>query len=298
MSLEFIAASLSPQATSNPAHKLVPASNFSADELAEIYNMGRVDYIVPMPMNARRMQSYVRHYDVDLDASVVIFDSEEQPAGLGMLGVRDKRAWITRIGISPERRQHGMGQRMMDGLLTAAWERGIRRVQLEVIEGNEPAHRLFLKNRFQETRRLLVVRRPPAALPAELYPPGMTITPLSWDESMACLGRRGPGASWINENASLAKFGELRGLRVRLGSRHRGWVVYQQSTFELSHIICHTSVPAREMMTRALLYALHTRHPLLDTKIENIPVTDPTWPVYQQLGYIEEFRRVEMILKL
>lgn len=277
---------------------LVPASNFTADELAEVYNLTRVDYIVPMPMNARRMQSYVRSYDVDLDASIVIFDGQEQMAGLGMLALRDDRGWITRLGIIPERRQKHLGQCLMSGLLEAARSRLIQMMQLEVIEGNEPAHRLFLKNGFQETRRLLVVRRPPAPLTGEAPATGLTVTTLTWDEVMACLAQRGPGASWVNENASLVKMNELRGLRVKLPSGYSGWVVYQQTTFELTHVICHAPAPVREEMTAALLYSMHAQHPLLDTKIENIPVTDPTWPVYQQFGYIEEFRRVEMFLSL
>src|SRR5690242_6280674 len=136
--------------------ELVPASNFSADELAEIYNAGRVDYIVPMPMNAKRMQSYVRMYDIDLDSSVIVFDEEHKPAGIGMLGVRDDRGWITRLGIIPDRRKAGMGACMMDALIAGARKRFARLIQLEVIEGNEPAHRLFLRNGFRETRRLMV----------------------------------------------------------------------------------------------------------------------------------------------
>ena len=104
----------------NQPFELVSASNFSADELAEIYNAGRVDYIVPMPMNAKRIQSYVRTYDVDLDASVVIYDHNHQPAGIGMLGIRDDRGWITRLGIIPEKRKAGMGITMMKALIHAA----------------------------------------------------------------------------------------------------------------------------------------------------------------------------------
>ena len=87
--------------------ELVSASNFSADELAEIYNAGRVDYIVPMPMNAKRIQSYVRTYDVDLDASVVIYGADHQPglsalwrstaaAGCTQHGDAGKSGWRTR----------------------------------------------------------------------------------------------------------------------------------------------------------------------------------------------------------
>ncbi|MEZ4672322.1 MAG: GNAT family N-acetyltransferase [Anaerolineae bacterium] len=285
-------------AASRSSFSSVPASNFSADELADIYNQTRIDYIVPMPMNARRMQAYVRHYDIDLDSSVVICGQNEEMVGLGMLGVRDDRAWITRLGIIPEKRQSGMGQCIMDGLLTAARKRFIRVVQLEVIEGNKPAHQLFLRNGFQEIRRLLVIRRPPAQFETAPLQSGVTTTPLSREEILACLAERGPGASWVSENASMVKLDELCGLRLKLPSGYTGWAVYEKSTFELTHVVCYAPASVRDEMTTALLKAIHAKQPLMDTKIENMPVNDPTWPVYQRYGYIEEFRRIEMYLSL
>src|SRR5690348_8023078 len=260
-------------AGSIPAYELVPASSFSADELAEIYNAGRVDYIVPMPMNAKRIQNYVRTYDLDLDASVIIMDADHQPAGLGMLGIRDDRGWITRLGIIPEKRKAGMGMCMMQALIGAARERYCRLIQLEVIEGNEPAHRLFLRNGFRETRRLMVIRRPPEPPPPEEPPiPGMKVSRMTIDEIWAFLAQRGPGASWVNENASMVKVENLEGLRVKLTSGYSGWVIFQCKTFEMTHVVLQTPAPVREQMMVALLYHLHRLHTEQDTKIENIPV--------------------------
>lgn len=277
---------------------LMAASNFSADELADIYNAGRVDYIVPMPMNAKRMQSYVRMYDIDLDASLVIFGPDNQPAGIGMLGIRDDRGWITRLGIIPNRRLAGMGMSLMQALIRSARERHVRLLQLEVIDGNQPAHSLFAKCGFRETRRLVVIRRPPYPPPGKLPITGATVSQLSTDEIWACLAQRGPGASWVNENASLVKVENLQGLRVRLASGYSGWIIYQCKTFEISHVVVHTPPAAREQMMVALLYYLHTTHIDQDTKIENIPINEITFPILQQFNYIEEFRRIEMFLHL
>ncbi|MBA3871200.1 MAG: GNAT family N-acetyltransferase [Chloroflexota bacterium] len=279
--------------------ELVPASSFSADELAEIYNAGRVDYIVPMPMNAKRIQNYVRTYDIDLDASVIILDSDNQPAGLGMLGVRDDRGWITRLGIIPAKRRAGMGMCMMQALIAAARTRYVRLIQLEVIEGNDPAHRLFLRCGFRETRRLMVIRRPPEPPPPEEPPiAGMTVSQLTQDEIWACLAQRGPGASWVNENASLVKVEKLDGLRVKLPSGYSGWVIFQCKRFEMTHVVLQIPAPVREQMMIGLLYHLHRLHTQQDTKIENIPVTEMAQPVLQQFNYVEEFRRIEMFLHL
>jgi len=279
--------------------ELVPASNFSADELAEIYNAGRVDYIVPMPMNAKRIQNYVRTYDIDLDASVIICGPDHKPAGLGMLGVRDDRGWITRLGIIPEQRRAGMGMCMMQYLINAARERYVRLIQLEVIEGNDPAHKMFLRCGFRETRRLMVIRRPPEPPPPDEPPiAGMKVSQLTPDEIWACLAQRGPGASWVNENASLVKVEKLDGLRVKLASGYSGWVVYHRRPFEMTHVVLQTPAPVREQMMVGLFYHLHRLHSEQDTKIENIPVTDITTTVLQQFNYVEEFRRIEMFLHL
>ena len=189
---------LSPE--SSPAPSLVRASEYSFTELARIYNETRVDYIVPMPMNARRMEEYVRHYDVQLASSFVALSASEEEMGIGMLGLRAERAWITRLGVMPNQRGHRVGQFLVDKLIKTARENDASQIQLEVIEGNEPGRRLFLKAGFEDIRRLLVIRRPPGQVTDPLT---FESTPLSMDEIRECLAARSWGASWLDENASL-----------------------------------------------------------------------------------------------
>lgn len=276
----------------------VPTSQYSFQELAEIYNQSRVDYIVPMPMNAKRMETYIKTYDVDLDASAVALNPAGEMCGIGMLGVRGGRAWITRLGVIPERRGNNLGSFLMQTLLDGARRRDAKLVQLEVIKGNTPAHRLFTKFGFRETRELLVIRRPPSKPTLENPSPEAIVTPLTADEIQNSLAERGPGASWIDENASLAQAGSLKGLRIQLPSGETGWIVYQNTAFQMSYIVLNTSPPARDQIALALLYHLHTLHPLQDTKVENLPALDLRWPVFQKMGYVEAFRRIEMFLYL
>jgi ribosomal protein S18 acetylase RimI-like enzyme len=274
----------------------VPTSQYSFAELAEIYNQTRVDYIVPMPMNARRMEAYVRSYDVDLDASAVVLDQTGMMLGVGMLGVRDDRAWITRLGVVPQRRGKNLGIFLMEHLLSGARERNARLVQLEVIKGNVPAHRLFCKLGFKETRELLVVRRPPGkpAIPQPV--PDVQIMPLSRDETLQRLSERAEGASWLDENRSLMHLDGLKGLCVQFPNGESGWVAYESSLIQIAYVTVHTPQHLRDSMTLALLYHLHERHPMLDTKVENLPALDLRWPIFQQMGYMETFRRIEMFL--
>ena len=53
---------------------LIPTNQFSVEELTEAYNQTRVDYMVPMPMNATRLREYIHVYDVDLAQSLVAVD--------------------------------------------------------------------------------------------------------------------------------------------------------------------------------------------------------------------------------
>src|SRR5690606_19423524 len=143
-------------------HQALATSHYNYAELADIYNRAREDYIVPMPMNARRMEEYVTAYDIDLDASFVAVDTEDgEINGICMLGVRDDTTWITRLGVIPERRRRKSGLFLMEAEIEESKRLGKNYVQLEVIKGNDPAHRLFMKLGFEVTRELLVIRRPP-----------------------------------------------------------------------------------------------------------------------------------------
>ncbi len=267
---------------------------FSYEELTEAYNHTRVDYIVPMPMNAARLQEYVEVYDVDMKASAVAVDGNEI-LGLAMLGVRGRRAWITRLGVIRSNRRQGTGQGLVEHLIDQAQAQNAANIVIEVIENNIPAYNLFTKLGFRPTRDLLVLRRPPK----EVYTdPAVEITPISGDGVLELLRRRRSIPSWVDAYESLVNAGKLAALRGRLPDGSRGWLVYQSTLFHLARLVVQTEAGDPVAVARALLQTLHARHPFQDTKNENLPVDDPHWPAFQELGYIVSFRRHEMILPL
>ena len=275
--------------------ELIPASQFTFDQLVAAYNQTRVDYIVPMPMNAARLREYVHNYDVDMDAScVAVLDG--QIMGLSMLGVRADHTWITRLGVLPVKRRHGTGQLLMDCMIEGSRRLGVDYVLLEVIKNNVPAHRLFSKLGFRERRELLIIRRPPGppALDVERY----TLQVLGHYEAVELLHQRRSLPSWLDEAPSLENAGSLAALCVELETGGQGWLVYQDTLFQLSRLVLQTENGDQDKVTRALLHALHTRHPAQDTKSENLPLEDPHWPAMQAMGYLESFRRIEMRLDL
>lgn len=278
--------------------QLFSAEAFSIEELTAAYNQTRVDYMVPMPMNALRLAAYVQVYDLSLADSLVAMDGEDM-LGLSMLGVRPGRAWITRLGVLPVRRRRGTGEALVRGLLAAADRRGIDRIILEVIKGNQPAHSLFLKLGFHETRELLVLRRPPAG--SRIDPSGRP-TWLNAADALAVLvaanlgcGCDSPlGLAWTNEVESYRNAVDTLGLAVDLGAAGRGWLIFRRQRLMLSHFTLHTERGDPVVVGAALLAWLYFRYPLLDTYLENLPACDPHFPALTQFGCIEVFRRIEM----
>ena len=268
---------------------LIPTSKFSIEELTHAYNQTRVDYMVPMPMNAKRLAEYVHHYDVDMDRSVVAMDGEEMLA-LGMLGLRPGCSWITRLGVLPVRRRAGVGEAIMRSMLASSDEMGIPLTMLEVIKGNTPAHQLFLKCKFYETRELLILRRPPGS------PPHFPLSHQTWmsqEEALRFLASHPTFQAWTNHTETYQHSGDVQGLQVETpGSR--GWMIFRRQKFLLSHFVMHTEEGDPYTVGMEFLSHLHQKFPLMDTYVENIDQNDPHLQALVDCGYIEAFRRIEM----
>lgn len=280
-------------------HLAVACSRYTFDELAAIYNDARTDYIVPMPMNGKRMREYVQNYDIDLDHSFVDIDPDDNlPNGICMMGIRGERAWITRLGVIPSRRRRKSGEFLVRAELDRARNIGAKKVQLEVIKGNDPAKRLFEKLGFRDVRELLIVRRPPKPLPAELVPSEAIAFEAFEDQTLLLqlLQQRQDTPSWVEETASLVNSGNMRGIRAVLPDGQAGWLIFQRTLFQLTHFVF--SQNENKDLLIVLLARLHQLYPQQDTKIENIPQNALLWDVMQCLDYLETFRRYEMVLTL
>jgi hypothetical protein len=214
-----------------------------------------------------------------------------------MVGVRGDTTWITRLGITPKGRRQGLGRRLMEAALATSRQLPARRIILEVIKNNGPARALFERFGFQTTRELLVIRRPPT--PVHLTLSGRSvITALGPAETLELLHRRTDAPSWVTASESMGKAGQLGAFVADLPNLGRGWLAYQNSTFQLSRILIETEAEASLEVATTLLQYLHQQFPFKDTIVENLAATDRHWPVFQALGYLTSFVRVEMALEL
>jgi ribosomal protein S18 acetylase RimI-like enzyme len=275
--------------------QLISASQFTIEQLTAAYNQTRVDYLVPMPMNAARLAEYIYVYDVDLSGSVVAVD-HETILGLAMLGMRPGRGWVTRMGVLPVSRRRGVGRMLLDHLLETCERRGVPHMVLEVIQNNEPAYNLFLSSGFTPLRELLVMRRPPG--PPSVIPQGEA----AWydhADALRLLERRSDQPSWITETESIARAPNIQVLTLALPDGGQGWLVFQAQTMRgipllLSRLTLHTEAGDPTAVACHLLAHLYNRFPDLDTHIENVADADSHLPAYRQLGFFESFRRIEM----
>lgn len=276
--------------------QILTADHYTFEQLTEAYNQTRVDYLIPMPMNVARLREYAHAYDVDLSCSCVAVD-ETNMLGLGMLGIRNGRSWITRLGVLPSGRRRGVGYAIMEALVEKSKERCVDTIWLEVIAGNTPAHELFRKFDFVETRDLIVARRPPN--PATAVPQSgiKQVTTLDHEEAIILLSHRKNRPNWLNETESLQNTRNLSALLVELENGGRGWITYHASLFQLTRILVEVTAGETVEVTEACLNVLHHRHIRQDAKTENI-LDDEQWLGYKKAGYIESFRRIEMIKNL
>lgn len=294
-----VSAAVAENAGDLPPVELRPADQFTIAQLTAAYNQTRVDYLVPMPMNAARLAEYIHDYDVDLSASMVAVeaagDGTERLLGLGMLGVRPGRTWITRLGVLPTSRRNGVGRKLMDALLAASDQRGFPLTVLEVIKNNAPAYNLFVRCGFQTQHELLVLRRPPG--PPASAPAAQAVW-LENEAALALLAERTDAPSWITATASIERGGHVQAVMVTTAAG-RGWLVFQVQTFHglpmlLTRLTPRTTAGEPLAVGQALLAELYARFPDLDTQAENIRVDDPHREAFQAAGFVESFRRIEM----
>ena len=277
--------------------KLFPASQFSIEELTEAYNKTRVDYLVPMPMTSQRLAEYVHDYDVSLDASAVAVD-EGEIIGLCMLGLRDRHAWVTRLGVLPDLRKRHTGLHLVESVLNQAAEHDADEVYLEVIVGNTPAHNLFTRFGFHEIRKLLILRRPPSR-PAEtqdFFAALSKATTPQWldhDQAVELATQRSGLPAWTNRTETFRNVGNLRGMHID-HSYGPGWVSFEETAFQLRRVMITTGGDMAIAPAYSLLHHLHTHFPLLDTIAENIPADSPDLAAFYALGYVASFVRIEM----
>ncbi len=134
---------------------LMPAYSLSIEALALLFNAAFAGYVGgDVHFTTETMARFLAHDNVDLGLSQVML-RDDQPIGFGMVA---RQGWISRLaafGVIPEASGAGVGKAAMTTLIEQARERGDRIYDLEVIEQNPRAVRLYESVGFKKLRRLV-----------------------------------------------------------------------------------------------------------------------------------------------
>jgi ribosomal protein S18 acetylase RimI-like enzyme len=275
------------------AVQIRPASEYTTQQLVDIYNLTRADYLVPMPMRLVDLEEYLQVYDISLDGSVVATVGG-QPVGLNLLGMREDQGWVTRLGVAASARRHGVAKALMDALLEGARLAGVRQMWLEVIVDNEAGKSLFQFFGFQPVGELVVAERPdvpPTRLPAL----EATVETIDGRASLEKLSLREGHVDWKNHVNSLSKLDGLSGMEVTSESGS-AWIAFRPKDGRLEKSILGVEKgPVREIGWLAL-HHLQRLHPGWVLRAENVPMEGTIWEAYQRAGFQTKFKRLEMSL--
>jgi ribosomal protein S18 acetylase RimI-like enzyme len=130
------------------------AAQVSHERLTDAFNHAFEGYYVPMRHTPESLATMIVTNDVQLPDSVLALDASGVAVGLALLAKRGARGWVAGMAVAPEWRGRHLGTMIMGRLLDSARQRGLRTVQLEVLDQNIPARGLYTGLGFAEVRQL------------------------------------------------------------------------------------------------------------------------------------------------
>ena len=163
--------------------------------IAPAFNTVYEGYMRPLVMGSAQMTAHIRNNDVALDLSPLWFDAEGGLVGLGLVGLRGRRAWIGGFGVAMAWRGRGLALPLVADCLDSARAAGATEVELEVLVGNDKAKRTYERVGFHETNRLVSVRGDlpaggrPAAQADAPHLLGQPLRATCWQRSAPSLAR-------------------------------------------------------------------------------------------------------------
>ncbi len=269
---------------------LSPIAEISLKQILETFNLSYSDYLVPLQLTEAQLQGTIYGNDLDLERSCIAL-SGEKPVGMGFLGIRGHRGWIGGMGVIPDYRGRGIGHMIMQSLIAEANKCNLEFVQLEVIEGNKPAHSLYLNLGFVEQRRLLILQAsgfPKSNVSGELVE-------VSLDEALSFYHVFHRAANpWQREKESLTKAKDLSAWLFTQDHKPAAYLI-GRLTPHMIQIMDAAFDAGKEDVVKGLLSQLSALQPDTPASIVNLPEDDPVWSVFQKIGFTESLAQIEMI---
>lgn len=211
------------------------ADSVGIEELAVAFNAAFAGYLVPMSHTPATLGAMIATNDVRLDHSFLLSARDGGWAGVALLGVRGASGWVAGMAVAPAWRGRGVGDQLMRLLLAEAQQIGVRRLQLEVLDENAAAIRLYTRLGFQVTRPLAVYMgtpRWPAAPSERPARDGGEVAAISADRALTHFTpfHQAP-PSWQRDLPSLRQSANrLQGMGIFDRAGLRAYALYASST--------------------------------------------------------------------
>ena len=274
---------------------LEPAAKLGAKRLSDILNLAYADYFLPVKLDPYQFQLMCDEQDVDLAHSVVAM-AGNVPVGIALYSQRGREGWLSGVGIHPLWRRRGIARRMVASVQRVAWERGLQRLRLDVLEQNEGAIALYTALGFAHVRDLLVLALKHDGAPSK--PTVTGITPERPSRLLEAFSRLHDVAPcWQREVQAIRKSaGYMIGLALMEARELQGYILYipQMDGFVVMDLAVDPAHPQRLRMAEGLLLALPEMQLAQGGHITNVPAEDPLLPAYMEAGYRVWYRQHEM----
>lgn len=269
-----------------------PADGMDVEALTEAFNRAFEGYYVPLRQTRETLLAMMENNDVRLADSVVALDQDGQLAGIGLLAVRGSRAWVAGMGVAPGWRGRGQGEAVLRWLIERARGLGLRTMQLEVLEQNVPARRLYARMGFRELRPLLVYNGPPERM---LATGGATaaedarLAPMEVADALAHFEEMHVVApSWQRERASLEHMAaHLEATGLFAEDQLRAYALVNRAAVGVAVLDLGAGAASAEERARdaeGLLRGLLSRRGQQVVRAINVPPGDPLDEALRRLG--------------
>lgn len=123
-------------------------------DAVKVLNHSFRDYIVKIQFDARILLRTIRYDQIDCSNSWIV-EEDGKDVGICLIARRGWSSRLAAMAIIPEARGRRIGTWLVDRLIREAAARGDQVMGLEVIEGNDPAIRLYESHGFKVVRRLM-----------------------------------------------------------------------------------------------------------------------------------------------
>lgn len=272
--------------------RFVSAATVSLEAFAAAFTSAFEGYPVNISVDAVWLARRARYEQHDLLNSLVAFEGDEA-VGMAVMAARGARGWCGGFGVVPRWRGRGLARRLMSELVGRARASGLRRLSLEVLQGNTAARRLYERAGMRVTRDLLVMERA-AGWEAAKTPRGAPPQEAPAAELLEQFTRLHPEPpAWQREPASLLA-AKLRGLYLGARARPRAYALVKYTAEGDAHLSDLAAADARQ--ARAMCAALGGLGCAL--RVQNEPERSPYVAPLLEHGFAEVLRQHEMTMEL